>query len=255
MYKSSKSPCRKRLLHQPKWTPPQPKSNRPPIKWDPPVPRPTSTPHMSTAPVEPPLFFYPLYTGWMFPDSQVIFGSPSEAAAWAISRFKRDGLSNVWGPDCYPEFLHFVGSVSTTSPMVIPMPQSTKTSKIEQSYFGAVSFYTTSIEHVVHCSYTKLNASLFLKVAHTMKPTQCYQSSSGSVYRKNMVCPLSTHQDVHFTHSPFLSMKKPPNRGFINLMTKFKYLKSNTYIDHGKHSHSFFVSLCNSPLTKISLIR
>ena len=50
-------------------------------------------------------FYYPLYNGYNFPDVSPVFRYPSHAAAWAISRFKRDGLSNIWGPDKYPDFL------------------------------------------------------------------------------------------------------------------------------------------------------
>ena len=37
------------------------------------------------------------------------FGTPTEACSWALSRFKRDGLSNICGYGVYPEFIKFVG--------------------------------------------------------------------------------------------------------------------------------------------------
>jgi hypothetical protein len=55
--------------------------------------------------------YYPLYSGWEFPEYQFLFKEPSKATCWAISRFKRDGLGNVWGHIKYPPFLTYVGCV------------------------------------------------------------------------------------------------------------------------------------------------
>ncbi len=41
------------------------------------------------------VLFYPLYSGWDFPEYPFLFKNPNQAACWAISRFKRDGLGNV----------------------------------------------------------------------------------------------------------------------------------------------------------------
>jgi hypothetical protein len=42
------------------------------------------------------VLYYPLYSGWDFPKYPFLFKKPYKAACWAISRFKRDGLGNVW---------------------------------------------------------------------------------------------------------------------------------------------------------------
>jgi hypothetical protein len=41
------------------------------------------------------------------------FLMPGEACSWTLSRFKRDGLSNIWGDGVYPEFIQFVGVIVT----------------------------------------------------------------------------------------------------------------------------------------------
>jgi hypothetical protein len=57
------------------------------------------------------ILYYPLYSGWDFPEYPFLFKKPNEAACWAMSIFKRDGLGNVWGQGKFPQFLSFVGQV------------------------------------------------------------------------------------------------------------------------------------------------
>jgi hypothetical protein len=57
--------------------------------------------------------YYPLYSGWSFPSMPHFFLMPDEACSWTLSRFKRDGLSNIWGDGVYPEFIQFVGVIVT----------------------------------------------------------------------------------------------------------------------------------------------
>ena len=61
------------------------------------------------------LFWYSPYWGWSSDVVPVLFKTPAKALCWGISRFKRDGLSNTWGPDQYPDFLYFVFIVSFRS--------------------------------------------------------------------------------------------------------------------------------------------
>jgi hypothetical protein len=55
------------------------------------------------------VLYYPLYSGWYSPEYPFLFKKPNKAAWWAISRFKQDGLGNVWGQGNYPRFLSFDG--------------------------------------------------------------------------------------------------------------------------------------------------
>ena len=112
-----------RLKQHPKWVSPKPRSgllsssimdtknrNQHP-KWVPPKSRSESTTiHKPPAPVPGlnSLYFYSPYGGFSFHPTPILFQSPVEAISWGLSCFKIDGLSNVWGPESYPEFLIYV---------------------------------------------------------------------------------------------------------------------------------------------------
>ena len=54
------------------------------------------------------VLYYPLYSGWDFPEYPFLFKKPNMVVCWAMSRFKQDGLGNVWGQGQYPQLLSFV---------------------------------------------------------------------------------------------------------------------------------------------------
>jgi hypothetical protein len=63
-------------------------------------------------------FYYPIYSGYSFLKHPPIFEHQAHAAAWMISRFMKDGLTNVWGEDNYPHFLKYVGTIITTRKII-----------------------------------------------------------------------------------------------------------------------------------------
>ncbi len=71
---------------------------------------------------------------------------------WALSRFKRDGLSNICGPN-YPEFLKFVGTIVTDlnsiQDCMLTMPFKLK---IERLFFQGVTYYQLkkNAEYEIH---------------------------------------------------------------------------------------------------------
>jgi hypothetical protein len=87
------------------------------------------------------LFYYPLYGSWKFSETLYLFCTQGKACTWVLSRFKRDGLSNIRGPN-YPEFLKFVGTIVTDLNSIcgctLTMPFK---SKIERLFFQGVTFY------------------------------------------------------------------------------------------------------------------
>ena len=87
------------------------------------------------------LFYHPLYGDWKLPKRPCLFRTQGEACTWALSRFKRDGLSNICGPN-YPEFLKFVGTIVTDLNSIcdctLTMPFKLK---IERLFFQGVTFY------------------------------------------------------------------------------------------------------------------
>ncbi len=80
--------------------------------------------------------YYPLYSGWDFIVYPSLFKEPSKAACWAISRFKRDGLRNVWGHGKYPLFLTYLDRVVMMKSDVQGAPKNpTAKSMIEKHFF------------------------------------------------------------------------------------------------------------------------
>ena len=76
------------------------------------------------------------YSGWDFPEYPFLFKESSKAACWAISRFKQDGLGNVWGHGKYPPFLAYVGHVVMMKSDVQGAPKNpTAKSMIEKHFF------------------------------------------------------------------------------------------------------------------------
>ncbi len=69
--------------------------------------------------ISPEMYYYPLYSGWTFPEYPFLFCKPTEATCWAMSRFKRDGLGSLWEPLDYPVFLKFVGRVTISNSDIV----------------------------------------------------------------------------------------------------------------------------------------
>lgn len=180
------------------------------------------------------MYFYPIYCGWSFREEPPIFLLPAQALTWQLSRFKKDGLSNIWGPGLYPDFLKFVGTVAVHQSCIksISLP-SNRPSKIENAFFSNVKFFEVSdSSKIVQSSYTRINEDIFILCSSTMKDTPDYQASSNSIYRATK-CTQGSRGDHKFVHSPFLSSKKKSDSKFIMLEKRFEYLKRNEYRNIG----------------------
>jgi hypothetical protein len=132
------------------------------------------------------VLYYPLYSGWDFPEYLFFFKKPNEAAYWAISRFKRDGLGNVWGQGNYPQqFLSFVGRVMMKRCEVqVALESPTTKSKIENSFFSQVIFHLPKENPILLGSdYVQLSKKTFFQCTgdfHTNEPD--YQQSANSIH-------------------------------------------------------------------------
>ncbi len=80
--------------------------------------------------ISPEMYYYPLYSGWTFPEFPFLFRKPTEATCWAMSRFKRDGLGSLWEPLDYPVFLKFVGRVTISNSDIVRVSSLTSSSQI-----------------------------------------------------------------------------------------------------------------------------
>jgi hypothetical protein len=87
-------------------------------------------------------FYYALYGGWAFPKTPYLFQTPLEACCWCISHFKRDGLSNIFGINSFPQFLNFIGVITTEVNNVEDCSDKVLfKSSIEREFFSGVKFH------------------------------------------------------------------------------------------------------------------
>ena len=131
-------------------------------------------------------YYYPLYNGYAFLLNKnlqhpPLFELQSQAAAWGISRFKRDGLSNIWGANEYPKFLNYVGVIRAREGVVMQgnnlLLRGTNPSTIEMEFFSGVIFYTFNhVERLLkeECGYIKLSEEMFKEVKACFKPLPDY---------------------------------------------------------------------------------
>ncbi len=132
------------------------------------------------------ILYYPLNSGWNFPEYPFLFKKPNKVACWAMSRLKWDGLGNVWGQDKYPRFLSFVGLVMMKRCEVqVALESPTTKSKIENHFFGQVIFHLPKKEPILLSSdYVQLSETTFFQCTggfHTNEPN--YQQSANSIYQ------------------------------------------------------------------------
>ncbi len=118
------------------------------------------------------ILYYPLYSGWDFTEYWFLFKKPNKAACWAMSRFKRDGLGNVWGQGKYPQFLSFVGQVMMKKCEVqVALESPTTKSKIENCFFSQVIFHLPKKEPILLSSdYVQLSEKTFFSVQGVFIP-------------------------------------------------------------------------------------
>lgn len=175
------------------------------------------------------VMYYPLYSGWQFPQFPYMFRYPTEAACWAISRFKRDGLGNVWDPGDYPFFLQFVGrlSIPTIDMYGVSLPCN---SAIEHQFFEGVRFYHPKKEcRLLKSDYVKLCPDTFHQCIQGFRKTADYLLSANSIYmdKGKCCCRFITLNRVRSMYNNTLSRKLSLSAGFIRIEAPFKYIKEN----------------------------
>ncbi len=149
------------------------------------------------------VLYYPLYSGWDFPEYLFLFKNPNQVACWAISRFKRDGLGNIWGQGKYPPFLRFVGQVKMRRSEVQVALESPPTfkSKIEHHFFSQVIFHLPKKDSILLSSdYVQLSKETFVQCAQGFCNNEPdYQQSLKSIYRdeERFRCHNMTINSIH----------------------------------------------------------
>ena len=152
--------------------------------------------------------YRPCYGGYHSSSPSVMFMWPSEALVWGVTRFKKDGLANCFGPRKYPKFLRHVFelSVRKSDVIYIEMPFNGKPSKDEQAFFDGTAFYTIAVDtELLSYGYLLCEKDKFMTCCESLlSPTQDYHSSSKSIYLKDAVCPLF-HSNFYFERNGQLS--------------------------------------------------
>ena len=195
------------------------------------------------------MLFYPLYSGWDFPEYPFLFKNPNQAACWAISRFKQDGLGNVWGQGKYLPFLRFVGQVKmrrSDVEVLLESPPIFK-SKIEHRFFSQVIFHLPKKDSILLSSdYVQLSKETFDRCTGGFRNKEPdYQQSSRSIYRDEdgFQCHNMTLNRIHKMFDVTLHQKLAKSNGFIRFEDRFKYLKHSPPKNYGKIVESDELSL------------
>ena len=129
-------------------------------------------------------FYYALYGGWAFPKTPYLFQTPLEACCWCISRFKRDGLSNIFGINKFPQFLNFIGVITTEVNNVEDYSVLFKSS-IEREFFSGVKFNHIKTSTAITASYERIELCNFQQITDLFKPSIDFQRSASSTYRSS----------------------------------------------------------------------
>jgi len=150
-------------------------------------------------------FYYALYGGWAFPKTPYLFQTPLEACCWCISRFKRDGLSNIFGTNNFPEFLNYIGVITTEVKNVEDCSVPFKSS-IERKFFSGVKFYNIKTSTTIRASYERVELCNLQKITDLFKPTIDFQRSASSTYRSSNCLSVPFFQSI-IEHNDQLSCK------------------------------------------------
>ncbi len=182
--------------------------------------------------------FYPIYDGWQFRPAPPLVNQQSHALAWSISRFKKDGLSDIWNHTNFPNFMHLVGHVRLPKFEIeeINLPAGFRSSHIEAAYFENVQYFLcTDTEKVKYSSYLKCSDELFDICWNSIRECTDYFQSLRLIYHARLKCPTSTTEDVSFQFMPMLN-DKLRNNAFVSMVEKFKLLKTDSGSDCGEKS-------------------
>ena len=176
--------------------------------------------------------YYPLYSGWSFPSMPHFFLTPTEACSWALSRFKRDGLSNIWGNGIYPEFIKFVGVIVTDNKSFTECAKKDLfSSKKEQYFFNDCKFLQLLCMENSILSYEQIDITQFSKLSDNLfHPSVDYLLSTNSTYRTGVTAlshPITKTRCENNDQIRVMQVTSPDN--IIRFETTCKHMKDHTF--------------------------
>lgn len=175
------------------------------------------------------VYYYSPYGGWNSNLTPVMFRTPGEAMCWGLSRFKRDGLSNSFGPNNYPSFVKyvFIASFRVGAATDMPMPShcASRPSEIESAYFETAQFFQVDIEtELLSSSYLLSSERYFQSCCETMKATPDWMCSSHSIYKRGSNCLVGGEDEFVHKHDTRLSSHRTRFK-FVQLENNFLAFK------------------------------
>ena len=164
------------------------------------------------------------------------FLTPGEACLWALSRFKRDCLSNIWGDGVYPEFIKFVGVIVTDhSSFQECANNGLFTSKKEKDFFqGCKFFHLLNMDNSIS-SYEQIHPTEFSVLAANLFYSRVdYQLSTTSTYRIG-VTALSYPITISYykVNNQLRVMQETSPDGIIRFERICRHMKDHTFDNVG----------------------
>lgn len=160
------------------------------------------------------------------------FGTPTEACSWALSKFKRDGLSNICGYDVYPEFIRFIGVlVIDKSSFKESVQKNIFSSKKETQFFKGCKFlHILNMDNSI-LSYERIDPKEFSALSEKSFHARIdYQLSANSTYRRGVSAlsyPITnTYYEVN-NQLRVMQASSPDN--IIRFETTCRHMKDHTF--------------------------
>jgi hypothetical protein len=177
--------------------------------------------------------YYPLYSGWTFLCMPHFFLTPGKACSWALSRFKRDCLSNIWGNGVYQEFIRVL--VTDHSSFQECTKNGLFTSKKETNFFrGCNFFHLLNMDNSISL-YKRIHPTEFSVLAENLFHSRVdYQLSTNSTYRIG-VMPLSHPITITYyeVNNQLRVMQETSPDSIIQLEMMCRHMKDHTFDNVG----------------------
>lgn len=153
-------------------------------------------------------------------------------------------MSNIWGNNTFPDFLHYVGTIHIESDHAIQrgnnflLIQKSTPSKEEKNFFEDVTFYKVEDKGSLRKNdfgYIQLADAVFDEVTSCLKQKADYMMSASSIYKTRKLNDIPDHPQQTSCSNQVLDQKLRDSRdGFIRPEERFKYLRMKGMLNNGE---------------------